>query len=340
MPPNFSTESTAARTCNFSLYREGQKKGHYESYFQRANHPTRPLAFWIRYTIFVPNGAPDRAIGELWAIYFDGEKGEHTAVKRELPIAKCHFGGDAFSVDVGGSTLDGSKLAGEAESGGHTISWDLAYASDAAPLLLFPLKYYDFPLPKAKALVGSPFAAYTGSITVDGEEIEIDGWIGSQNHNWGSKHTDHYAWAQVAGFDNHPDAFLELGTGRLKFGPVWTPFMTIVKLRLGDQLLASSTILKGFKNWGRFSYFDWSFRIRHPEATISGRVRAKKEDFVALTYYNPPGGNKTCINSKIAACEVLVTYKDDRAPVRLTTNNRAAFELLVDDSDHGLTPRV
>ena len=30
--------------------------GHYESWFLRGNHPSRPLAFWIRYTIFHPRG--------------------------------------------------------------------------------------------------------------------------------------------------------------------------------------------------------------------------------------------------------------------------------------------
>ena len=35
------------------------RDGHYESFFQRANHPSRPLAFWIRYTALIPRGAPD-----------------------------------------------------------------------------------------------------------------------------------------------------------------------------------------------------------------------------------------------------------------------------------------
>jgi hypothetical protein len=44
--------------------------------------------------------------------------------------------------------------------------------------------------------------------------------VGSQNHNWGSRHTDHYAWGQVAGFDDDPDAFLELSTARVRVGPL------------------------------------------------------------------------------------------------------------------------
>ena len=57
---------------NAARYRPGEPAGHYESYFLRANHPNRPLAFWIRYTVFSPAGRPEAAEGELWAIVFDG----------------------------------------------------------------------------------------------------------------------------------------------------------------------------------------------------------------------------------------------------------------------------
>ena len=34
---------------NASRFRPGETGGLYESYFLRANHPEKPLAFWIRY---------------------------------------------------------------------------------------------------------------------------------------------------------------------------------------------------------------------------------------------------------------------------------------------------
>ena len=76
---------------NRTVYEPGQRSGHYESFYQRANHPDRPLAFWLRYTIFAPAGDPGAAIGELWAVAFDGETGEHAVAKQELPIADCEF---------------------------------------------------------------------------------------------------------------------------------------------------------------------------------------------------------------------------------------------------------
>jgi len=55
--------------ANWTRYQPGQGAGHYESFFQRANHPTRPMAFSIRYTIFSPQNHPENAVGELLAIY-------------------------------------------------------------------------------------------------------------------------------------------------------------------------------------------------------------------------------------------------------------------------------
>jgi len=91
---------------------------------------------------------------------------------------------------------------------------------------------------EGKVPVGTPNADYTGTLTVDGCEIPIDGWRGSQNHNWGSRHTDRYAWGQVAGFDNAPDAFLECCTAQVKIGPVWSPtpdIRCIARRETGDR---------------------------------------------------------------------------------------------------------
>jgi hypothetical protein len=35
---------------------------------------------------------------------------------------------------------------------------------------------------------------------------------GDLDHNWASRHTDRCAWGQVAGFDTHPESFLEVAT--------------------------------------------------------------------------------------------------------------------------------
>jgi hypothetical protein len=84
-----------------------------------------------------------------------------------------------------------------------------------------------------------------------------------------------------------------------------------------------------------FRYFEWNFRCAADGLCIEGRISAPREAFVGLTYYNPPGGTKQCLNTKLAACEVTITGHA-AAPEILSTAHRAAFEILTDDTSHGI----
>lgn len=316
---------------------DGSDRGHYESWFQRANHPSRPLAFWIRYTIFSPAGRPGEAVGELWAIAFDGERSRIVAVKEVHPFADCSFSRERLMARIDAATLDDTSLSGQAQHAGHELRWSLRYEGDEAPLFLLPRGLYDTALPKAKVLVGTPHARYHGLLHIDGEPLEIDGWVGSQNHNWGRQHTDHYAWGQVAGFDDDPAAFLELSTARLKLGPVWTPFLTPLVLRLDGHEHALTGVVQALRAHGRFRPFEWRFSSHGPGIRIEGMITAAAKDFVALRYPNPPGGEKICLNTKLATCELLVE-RPGKPARRLETEHRAAFEIVSDEAPEGMEP--
>ena len=333
------TQVSMMAQANLTRYQPGQRAGHYESFFLRANHPTRPLAFWIRYTLFSPDRHPQNAIGELWAILFDGESGRHVAVKREVPFSQYSFKTTEFGTQVDGAQLGPGHLQGAAASSGHAIAWDLAYSGADQPLFLLPLNLYTSASPKAKSLVGLPMAVFDGTLSVDGQTLEIKDWVGSQNHNWGQKHTDLYAWGQVAGFDNSPDSFLEVATARLKIGPMWTPFMTPIVLRRQGQELALNTLCQTIRAKASFRYFDWRFRSENEIVCLEGRISAPRDAFVGLSYRNPPGGVKQCLNTKLAACELTLTRKQagqTSVTETLTTRHRAAFEILTDNRDHGI----
>jgi len=170
---------------NAARFRPGMSGGLYESYFLRANHPERALAFWIRYTVFCPQGRPQEAQGELWAIWFDGEMQRIVAVKESRPIAECRFSPERLDARIGTATLADGRLEGRAASADHAVSWRLTFAGEEPPLLLLPGSLYAGGFPKAKALVARPNGLFSGTLTVDGREIAIDGWRGSQNHNQG-----------------------------------------------------------------------------------------------------------------------------------------------------------
>ena len=90
---------------------------------------------------------------------------------------------------------------------------------------------------------------------------------------------------------------------------------------------------------GQFGYFQWKFHSRGAGVAIEGEISAPKEAFVGLRYYNPPGGEKWCLNSKIAAARVTLT-RDGRPDEILETRNRAAFEILTDDLAHAVEIRT
>jgi hypothetical protein len=324
---------------NHARYR-GQPQGHYESFFQRANHPSRPLAFWVRYTLFSPALHPGDAIGELWAVFFNGETRKHVVVKKELPLSECLFDTTRLHVRVGNAELSERSLSGEARTGKDSIAWDLSYKGGSKPVLLLPFPLYSTKLPAAKSLVGVPMAQYIGRLAVNGEIVDVTDWVGSQNHNWGLRHTDLYAWGQVAGFDTHPESFLELATAKLRVGSLWTPPITPIVLRHRGREHALNGLFQAVKAHGRFDYFSWNFASQTREVSLKGTIVARRDAFVGLNYYNPPGGNKHCLNTKIAACSLRFEDKASGTVEVLETKNRAAFEILTDDREHGISIAV
>lgn len=318
-------------------YEPGQRAGHYESFYQRANHPKRPLAFWIRYTIFAPAKNPAAAVGELWAVAFDGETGEHAVAKREFPIAECEFARDRFAVRVGAAELGPGSLTGAAGD----ISWDLNYVGEAPPILLLPRQLYTRSLPRAKSLVPLPLARYMGSYTVAGREIDVDGWVGSQNHNWGSEHTHRYAFGQIAGFDDSPGTFLEIATAKAKIaGPLVTPWVTTLVLRHQDNEYSLVSPRRTRRAQARYGYFHWDFASGDEDVQVSGRISAERDAFVGLRYANPPGGYKYCLNTKIGTAELRIRHRHGGRVEELHAANRALFEILTDETEHGVPIRA
>jgi hypothetical protein len=320
---------------NASRFDPSSKEGFYESYFQRANHPSEPRAFWIRYTVFSPRNRPDEAVGQLWAIYFDGATGKHTALKRSIPISDCALSRIGLDVRIGNATLDDRSLSGAISQSGSTLSWALTYTGEEPPLLLFERGAYDRRFPTAKVLCGRPLATFDGSVVVNEQTVSIDNWVGSQNHNWGPRHTDSYAWGQIEGFDDDRTAALECSTARLKLGPMWTPQLSLLVLRLRDRELAFNSFRQALRTRAAYDYFSWTLDAVNAGAHVTATFEAPREAFVGLAYENPPGGTKSCLNTKLARCRVVVE-EAGRAPVQLDTTSRAAFEILTDDDSHGI----
>ncbi len=322
---------------NGARFAKGDAAGFYESWFSRANHPTRPLALWTRYTVFCPRGAPERAVGQTWAIWFDGERDRRVAVREDTPIDACHFAARGLDVRVGDAILSEGVLRGSARRGPHRVAWDLSYGGGSAPILLLPEAFYARSFPKTKSVTASPGVRFSGLFEVDGEAHAIDGWPGSQNHNWGTSQTDAYAWAQVAGFDGHEESFLECITGRVALVPglpLRSPPSTLVVLRHEGETYALNGPLDALRARARYDVGRLHVAARHGEVAIDVEVSAEPRSFVGLTYDDPPGGTKICHNTKLARAVVSLRSRGRR--IVLESAHRAALEVVADGAADGV----
>jgi hypothetical protein len=306
-------------------------KGHYESWFLRANHPAEPKALWLRHTFFRPAGNPEATCGELWAAWFDEKV---RGVRQELPLGRCYAGTGRLDLSFGDARWTDGEARGEANNAGHSIAWDLRYERGGEPTPLYGGWAYKGPLPKAKQITVVPHAMVSGRVVVDGESFEVSQWPGCQSHNWGERHTDEYAWMQVSGFDQAPDAYLEGGTGRVKIGGRWSPQLSAAVLRFEGQRYLMSKPLAMLRAEGKAGGLGMDVRMSTREIDLRWQVEAPRERFIAFKYRNPPGGALACLNSKIARLELTVTPRGK--PSRTLTTSRAALELLVPEDD----PRV
>jgi hypothetical protein len=301
--------------------------GFYESHFVRANHPSRPLAFWIRYTFFRSHNAGSPVIGQLWAVTFDAEADRFVALTQSYPMSQCSSSPGRLDIQIAGAIFDGSALQGSIEQNGHRLSWDLAYSGTGPPAFLLPMDFYDTGFPKAKVLTPVPLADFNGVIQIDAQVMTVSGWRGSQNHNWGTKHTDQYAWGQVCGFDNDPGAFLECSTARLKIGPLWSPWLTNLILRWDNTDISLTSIRQALHNRASYTRTSWVVTGRQGPFRLDVSFDADEARLVSLLYDDPPGGHKLCLNTKLAACSVAVR-ENGRLVAELKTSSRAAFETL------------
>jgi hypothetical protein len=303
-------------------------KAAYESRYVRANHPDRPLAIWIRATLLRPQDPRESGSAALWVMGFDGDSGATCGFKQTFPISAADFSRTDFRASIGETVLDDARFTGHAASLSHAADWALTITpGEAMPVHLLSPRLQAGWFPPAKTSVRSPLARFDGTFVLDGWRLDLDGWSGSVNHNWGSRHTPEYAYGQVCGFDDHPDSTLEIATARSRLGGVTLSPTTLMVLRHDGRELEIRTLLDARRSHGRYSPFVWSFAGRQGSLRVSGEMTAPSGDVLGLTYIDTDGATKYCYNSAIATCRLVLDSGRDR--IELHATRRAMLELLL-----------
>ena len=202
--------------------------GRYESWFlsardAEAGRPARAL--WIRHTRHHAAGAAEGSAA-LWCTVFDPEAGAPAAVKQSCPD---------FPVGVRAS-FEGFR--GEARARGRMAEWELAVAGGGVPLRhLRPAALYRLPFPKTKLEAPVPDGIARGQVVLDGALVDVVGWRATVGHNWGREHAERWAWLHAAGFEDEPDAWLELALARVRIGGALSPWIANGAVFVGGQRL-------------------------------------------------------------------------------------------------------
>ncbi len=303
-----------------------RRAGMYESFYLRAVAPDHPLGVWIRYTAHKHPGQPAR--GSVWCTVFDGD----------APPFMHKLTTDQLSVPAGSWIAVGdSQLGpGHAEGSCGEARWSLRFASEEPELRHLPHGLlYRAPLPRTKLTSPAPAARFEGSLELAGRTLELDGWRGMVGHNWGAQHAERWIWLHGVGFEEQPEAWIDVAIGRVRVAGRTTPWVANGALRIdGERHRLGGVGARGLLVAERPEHCVLAL----PGAdglVVEAHVQATPAALAGWRYADPDGGEHDVSNCSIAA--LVLTVRRPGLPAHtLRTAHGAAYELGMREHDHGV----
>jgi hypothetical protein len=183
---------------------------------------------------------------------------------------------------------------------------------------------YTARLPRTKLESPLPSATFDGTIGIgDRGPVAVEGWRGMAGHNWGAEHAATWIWLHGIAFADAPGAWLDLSVGRVRVGPLLTPWIANgavqadgERRRLGGPRPARVTATRE------------GCRVELPGAVVEARSPAGQT--VAWPYADPAGGEHHSLNCSIASVTVRL------GTLELHTAHGGVYEHGVAPGEHGV----
>ncbi|KAJ5072495.1 hypothetical protein M0811_01510 [Anaeramoeba ignava] len=105
---NFPQYVSFSQHKNFSLF---------ESYTLRARHPTKPICFWIKYSITSPKNRQCDGYGEVWGVLFSTTKSPQIIIRQEVPLQEIKFPKRKFNITFGTNRMSSVGASGLIKEG-------------------------------------------------------------------------------------------------------------------------------------------------------------------------------------------------------------------------------
>jgi hypothetical protein len=301
--------------------------GLYESFYFTAHHPVEPKALWVRYTVLKPPGGPARA--SLWCTWFSGD-GVRAGKVTTTDVASTAD----RPLRVGPSGwIEPTGAEGRIEEGPLRASWTLRFHEPEPPMFHLPKPWmYTAPIPRTKSISAAPVLTLGGTLTVDGEDVDVAGWPCTIGHNWGAEHAERWIWLHADADDAAATAtatkgrvWLDVVIGRIRLGPVTTPWIANGALsidgrrhRLGGVRLRAGTQVVEHSSGA-------TVRLRGSGISVVARSEIDLPRSVAWTYADPAGHTSEVVNSSVARTTLAI--RREGHPALELTSPVSAFEL-------------
>ena len=310
-----------------------RRAGHYESFYLKAARPAGGQGVWIRHTVHKrPSEEPTAAV---WLTVFDADAPGPRATKANFPAGQLAAPEGAY-IRVDGAVLEPGHAAGELKTPELEASWDLSFDDAGEAFHHLPYeRLYDAPLPRTKFLSPYPSARFSGTVTVGDERIELADWSGMIGHNWGAEHAERWVWIQGGDLGGERGSYLDLAAGRIKVGPLTTPWVANGMLRIdgAEHRLGGFDRILSTKLGERPTSCE--FRLSGKDLKLRGRVSSDPSNFVAWIYADPKGPEHNTLNCSIADLELEVE-RPGAQPQRLEVTGGATYEIGMRQTDHGI----
>jgi hypothetical protein len=312
------------------------RAGMYESFYVRAVSPEDPVGIWIRHTVHKRPG--ERPKGSVWCTVFDERRGRPFMHKQTTHLLGVPAGG---WIDVNGSRL----TPGEAEGSCGEARWSLRFSAEAPELRHLPWSWlYRARLPRTKLTSPMPAARFEGVLELAGRSpIELGGWRGMVGHNWGSEHAERWIWLHGVGFEEMPEAWMDVTLGRVKLGGRTSPWVANGALSLqGRRYRLGGLGARGLK----VSEAPDGCLLRLPGEhglAVEARVVVAAATAAGWRYADTHGaaadtvaGGHDVINCSVAALSLRVSAPGLGAAPALSTGHGGAYELGMRERNHGV----
>ena len=311
------------------------RPGHYEVYYLTLTDPETGVGLWIRYTMVAPlPETGEEATCSLWFMAMDpADPAKNVGEKVSFPVAQLHARKDPFELRIDDAVLSDTGMTGSLEQDGRRCEWDLRWQ----PTL--PAYGHVHPvlrragIAKTVLFLPHPDVEVSGSVTWDGRRVDIASARGGQAHLWGSKHATRWAWLHCSDFGEpaQDGSFVDgVSVFVPRFGRELGPNTPVVARVNGTDLMSTSPLAVQ-RNASEFGPWGWSFSAKTLRRKIEGRVTARPEDLVGVTYHDPDGELAYCYNTEVADLHMDVLersgpFTEWRKAGHLVSERRAHFE--------------